>query len=288
MPATLKSSKNESDSPVERLLASIAELRQRPSSKTAHLYRTSFRRFHAWSAVFRPSLDDQQDKALKFLDKLRKATGKLRDAGIHLDLLKELDSDHSAQKKKLRKALKSRRDFSKKRLKKLLRDPGLTNLLPMIRAVDQQPAQTPESVNAQGSVSMAALALQEYRAFVLRRGKLTAENLHEYRLACKGFRYTAELAGEDRKAQELAKVWKGVQDVIGEWHDYLTLTEVAEKVLGNLRLQALLEQRTAKNYRESLRAVERTERKLAEPEAVPKKEPETAPAGGRTPVIASA
>jgi CHAD domain-containing protein len=287
MPATLKSSKSETDSPVERLLASIAELRQRPSSKTAHLYRTSFRRFHAWSAVFRPSLDDQQDKAFKFLDKLRKATGKLRDAGIHLDLLKQLDRDDRAQKK-LRKALKSRRDFSKKRLKKLLRDPGLTNLLPMIRAVDQQPAQTPESVNAQGSVTMAALALQEYRAFVLRRGKLTAENLHEYRLACKGFRYTAELAGEDRKAQELAKVWKGVQDVIGKWHDYLTLTEVAEKVLGNSRLQALLEQRTAKNYRESLRAVERAERKLAEPEAVPKKEPEAARAGGRTPVSASA
>src|SRR5579864_4162160 len=108
MPILSKASKDDFDSPVERLLASIANLVQQPKSKGAHFYRTSLRRFQAWSDVFHPQLDSEQKLALMFLDKLRRATGKLRDSEVHLDLLKQLNPSSAGEKKKLERELKSR------------------------------------------------------------------------------------------------------------------------------------------------------------------------------------
>src|SRR5690348_7095784 len=88
-------------SSVERLLVSIDRLRRRPSSKSAHSFRTSFRRFQAWQDVVRPKLNGDKKEALKFLKKLRKATGKLRDSEVHLELLDQLDSASSKEKKKV-------------------------------------------------------------------------------------------------------------------------------------------------------------------------------------------
>src|SRR5438477_10516376 len=107
MPILSKASTDDFDSPLERLLASIANLRQQPTAKGAHFYRTSLRRFQAWSDVFHPRIDPEQKPALKFLDKLRKATGRLRDSEVHLDLLGELKGVNGAEKKKLEKTLKS-------------------------------------------------------------------------------------------------------------------------------------------------------------------------------------
>ena len=74
--------------------------------------------------------------------------------------------------------------------------------------------------------------------------------------------------------------WKAVQDVIGEWHDYLTLSELAQSVLGDSALHAKLMEYTHNKYRESLRAVSKCERKLLAPAArVPKKEPKRARTG---------
>src|SRR5579862_1373847 len=112
-----KASKDEFNSPVERLLASIANLVQQPSSKGCHFYRTSLRRFEAWSDVFHPQLDPEQKEALKFLDKLRKTTGKLRDSEVHLELLGNLHAGTHGDKKKLEKELKARRDRYEKDLK---------------------------------------------------------------------------------------------------------------------------------------------------------------------------
>jgi len=272
MPILSKASTDEFDSPLERLLASIANLRQQPTSKGAHFYRTSLRRFQAWSDVFHPHIDPEQRQALKFLDKLRRATGKLRDSEVHLDLLEGVAGVKGKGRKQLEKRLKARKKSYSKKLKSILRDPILKGIWRVLRVLDESPAQPTEpSHPIEGS---AQLALQEYRAFVQRRGRLSAENLHEYRLECKRFRYTAELSGETPEGETLIAAWKGVQDVIGEWHDYLTLSEVAQSVLGDSLLHTKLLERTQEKYRESLRAVSKCERKLrASTRGVPKKEP---------------
>lgn len=282
MPILSKASKDEFNSPVERLLASVANLRQQPTSKGAHFYRTSLRRFQAWSGVVHPHLDQPQEEALKFLDRLRKATGKLRDSEVHLNLLQELSGIAEAEKKKLEGALKSRRKSYEKKLKRLLRDPILRGIWSTLRVLGAPP-QTVQPQASDTIPGMDTVALDEYRAFVHRRGVLSPENLHAYRLECKRFRYIAELSQQDANAAALIEGWKKVQDVIGEWHDYLTLSELAEEVLGDLSVQAALMQQVKKKYAESQKEIATLERKLIGPRnALVKKPPRRAQPNRRT------
>ena len=283
MPILSKASKDEFDSPVERLLASIANLLQQPKSRGVHFYRTSLRRFQAWSDVFHPRVDSEQRQALKFLDKLRKITGKLRDSEIHLDLVTQLQAGSPAERKTLEKTLHIRRDSYEKRLRARLRDPILASIWRMLRPLDS--VKTAASAGEDGAfhpiAGMNTLALDEYRAFVERHGKISEKNLHQYRLECKRLRYTAELAGETREINALVEIWRGVQDVIGEWHDYLTLSEVAEDVLRDSAVLAALQQLKDKKYAEALSAVEAAERRLLG-QPVVKKRPRRATSARRS------
>ena len=278
MPILNKAASDEFDSPLERLLAAIANLRQQPTSKGAHFYRTSLRRFQAWSDVFHPHIDPEQRQALKFLEKLRRATGKLRDSEVHLELLEGLGRVKAKERKQLEKVLKARKKSYRKKLKSILRDAILSGIWRALRVLQESPGQASEPSDP--IAGTAELALKEYRAFVQRRAPLSAENLHEYRLECKRFRYTAELAGKTPAVESLIATWKGVQDVIGEWHDYLTLSETARSVGGNSSLHTRLLEHALTKYRESLRAVAKCERKLGKSAArVPKKEPMRARSG---------
>lgn len=277
-----KAAKDEFDSPVERLLASVANLRQQPTGKGAHFFRTSLRRFEAWSSVFHPQISSEQQEALGFLDSLRRITGKLRDSEVHLELLFAFGEGNSSDKKTLAGALKARHKRFQRKLKTVLRDPILTGIWRVLRTLDQ-PRQRTELTVAQPVSGLHILAVDEYRAFVQRHGPVTPENIHEYRLQCKRFRYTAELAGPEEGAEELMQDWKTVQDVIGEWHDYLTLSELAEKVLGGARLCAALSAMTQQKYTAAHDAVETLERKLiAKPALALKKRPGHVSTGRRT------
>ena len=291
MPILSKASHDEFSSPVERLLASVANLLQQPKSKGAHFYRTSLRRFQAWSDVFHPRVDSEQKQALRFLEKLRKITGKLRDSEVHLDLLEQLHTGNPGDKKKLAKVLKADRDSYEKRLRATLRDPILASIWRTLRPLDKAKAKAKAEAQAAAGATentafrpiegMSTLALDEYRAFVERHGKISAQNLHEYRLECKRLRYTAELAGETPEVTALVETWKGVQDVIGEWHDYLTLSQVAADALGSSPILATLQELTEKKYAESCNAVADAERKLIE-QPVAKKKPRRAVPGRRS------
>jgi CHAD domain-containing protein len=254
------------------LFASVANLRQQPTSKGAHFYRTSLRRFQAWSDVFHPQIDAEQKLALKFLDRLRKATGKLRDSEVQRDLLDQLRGVNAKQKRQLETELKLRRKAYRKKLKTLLRDPMLTHLWRMLRALDEA-WELDKKAESPPIAGMDTVALDKYRAYVERRGPLSLDNLHEYRLQCKRFRYTAELAGATPGAQELVDTWKKIQDVIGEWHDYLTLSELAQELLGDSSLYSSLVELRDKKYAASLDAVEESERRLIGKSPVLKKKP---------------
>jgi len=275
MPATTRP-KDEIQSPVERLLASIRGLRKRQSSKGAHFYRTSLRRFQSWRDVAKPELVKNQEQALKLLEKLRKATGKLRDSEVHLELLDKIEGAPAKEKKKIEKALKAQRKSAKEKLLNLLTKADVKQALPELRHIGEPPGASPDT----GDRPLTAadqLALDQYRAFVQSRAPLSPENLHSYRLACKAFRYTAELAGETPHVGSLVEIWRKVQDVSGDWHDYLVLSELAEEVAGDGPLHSLLIGLRDKKYDEAVIAVQEAERKLVGQEAqVPKKEPRRA------------
>jgi CHAD domain-containing protein len=259
-------------SPVERLLLSLDRLRKRRSSKSAHFFRTSLRRFQAWEEVIHPKLDSEKKSALKFLNKLRKAAGKLRDSEVHLDLLNSIDPAAAKEKKKVEKALKLRRKAARKKLISLLTDADLKEHLSHLRLFGEPPLAKHEG-SGNPIPGADQLAMDEYRSFVGSRAPLSPENLHSYRLACKGFRYKAELAGNTPQANVLINAWTPVQDVSGDWHDYLTLSELTEEVCGDCTLHSLLIGLRDKKYDESVAAVENVERQLLAGPATAKKSP---------------
>src|SRR5690348_5886528 len=153
---------SEVGSPVERLLISIDRLRKRHSSKTAHFFRTSLRRFQAWEEVIHPKLDSDKKSAMKFLNKLRKATGKLRDSEVHQDMLDRLDGDTGKEKKKVEKALKLRRKAARDKLESLLGDADLKTHLNHLRLIGEPPLANHQA--SENPLPMAdQLALDEYR-----------------------------------------------------------------------------------------------------------------------------
>ncbi|MBV9072237.1 MAG: CHAD domain-containing protein [Acidobacteria bacterium] len=275
MTSPSKSEQPQPETPVERLLSSLLELAQDPHSKTAHHYRTSLRRFQAWSDVFHPQIAPAQAAVLKSLEKLRKTAGKFRDSEVHLDLVKELRTRHSGERKKLQKALKAKRNSYAKKLRRSLHDVALDEITTTLRSLERVPEPTGEDRAFHPIEGMTTLALDEYRAFVERHGKISRKNLHEYRLACKRFRYTAELAGENAEAVAMLEIWKGVQDSVGEWHDYLTLTDVADDTLGKSSIRTQLRKLTEKKYKASCDIIQAAERKLIGG-AAPKKGPRSA------------
>ncbi|HWC15862.1 MAG TPA: CHAD domain-containing protein, partial [Terriglobales bacterium] len=177
MPAPT-ASKEKTQSPVERLAASINELVDHPTSKGAHFYRTSLRRFQAWSAVAR--LDSKQQRSLKLLEKLRKATGKLRDSEVHIDLLDKVEGAGGREKKKVEKVLRAQRKSAKQKLSTLLDRGDLKKTLRALRLMGEPPVAKP-SAGDHPLISADQLALDEYRAFVQNRAPLSPENLHAYR-----------------------------------------------------------------------------------------------------------
>lgn len=87
---------------------------------------------------------------------------------------------------------------------------------------------------------------------------LDEANLHDFRKGAKNARYIAESGGDDASAQAVAKALKKLQDDIGDWHDWLVLSEEARTALHDAgELFAILDGKVAKLYASSLRTAAR-------------------------------
>ena len=69
--------------------------------------------------------------------------------------------------------------------------------------------------------------------------RLGPANLHPYRLKLKELRYVLELEEPQPARQELIDAIKKVQDAIGEWHDWMSLGDIAADVLDHDRCRVI-------------------------------------------------
>ncbi len=218
-----------------RVNLALAQLRAKPNGKSAHGFRTSYRRLQVWlENIPTICLDKPEKQALKHLDKILSAAGKLRDTDLHLEMLDEAAAGRNDRDQKtLSKALNKKYDKRKERLEQLFDGPLLTEatvLLEKLNAFPMQPGQGPSS-SAEDRARQLETVLREYAKFVEGRPPLGEEGLHEYRLTCKEYRYRAELFAGKEIAETALKLFKEVQDAIGEWHDWQLLLELGEKRL---------------------------------------------------------
>jgi CHAD domain-containing protein len=94
---------------------------------------------------------------------------------------------------------------------------------------------------------------------------LGRDNLHPYRIEVKRLRYILEMAGdEDGQQKTFIEELKRVQDLIGEWHDWVALSAIARDVLkkhDGCRLVKKIQDTSERKFGEALRATEEMRRR---------------------------
>jgi CHAD domain-containing protein len=193
-----------------------------------HKLRTSTRRIEAQLELLAllpdlPSHAKPAKKARKLLRKLRRAAGDVRDLDVQCALV-ESKSDEADQ---LRSVFKHQRKRAAKELVAVI-DELQAKLTRALEAMLE--ALAPAESLALPAAQLEQLILDWYG----RRAPATAEQnrrqLHDIRKTAKLARYIAESAPATRT---LSRTFESLQQSGGDWHDWLTLANIAQHELGD-------------------------------------------------------
>ena len=215
--------------PLRKLRKMLKRFPRRPSPDLIHDLRTRTRRIE--SAVRALGLDEKSNerKLLTALKPLRSNAGKVRDMDVLtslamnvevgaeedsvVQLIEHLGAERARHVDKLRRLVSRKGKQARRRLKRSLRFIG--------GAQDNRAA---SEWSAHGLA-----AARELSNELVQWPRLSAQNLHPYRLKVKELRYVLQLPDEERA--DFVKALGEVKDAIGEWHDWQELGRIAEEVL---------------------------------------------------------
>lgn len=219
---------------------------------SVHKFRTYSRRVEALLGCLVPESSRNDRKLLKLLARLRKKAGRVRDLDVQMSNLRSLKiAREVGQKSQLQRTLAQERGKQEKKLAQSLNKEKIRELRKRLRRAARD-LEIPESTNP------LSVTTREFAQLGRSQGPLTEKTLHQYRIAGKRARYLAEFAGKDPDAQRVIEQLKGMQDVIGDWHDWLKLTVRAEELFGGVRdsaLVAALRNLTRAKFRQGVDAV---------------------------------
>jgi CHAD domain-containing protein len=242
------------------LLKIASDLGDTMSSKDAHKLRTSVRRIEV---VMEGAEGNRGTKKLhRQLDSMRRAAGHVRDIDVQTDLLQGLDagdysSDCSTLKNELlRRREKLERKAAKQVSKELAKD--LEGRLGKL-ATAMEDAGVPPRVTSRERIETIREQYVEFTTDV----PLDGDPLHDLRKVTKRLRYRLE-AIPGRESRALEKEMKVVQDAIGDWHDWATLTEEGERRLAqrSIAFVAFMRSRSTAKRHEARRAIQALRQKL--------------------------
>ncbi len=238
-----------------RLNRLLSRVPAHPTPEAVHQLRTTTRRVEALLEALAPEAGRNQRKLARGLKRVRRRAGRVRDLDVHQaalrslkigrdttrkqQLMSDLAERRSAQERKLLKRLDklSIADL-KRRLRRAAQlalgpaagpNPGRTSVRRIVPAPRPKPTEEP-----------LAKALRMFGKLARETGPLTDANLHQFRTRCKRVRYVAEIAGDTRDVQSVVKEFKRLQDAVGTWHDWLTLTQTADQLFSSASDSALL------------------------------------------------
>ena len=238
--------------------------------EAVHQLRTTVRRIETVMSATSAKAGAKEKKLLKQLTKLRRRAGKVRDLDVQIQALNSLRLESVARDRTcVLRFLEKARTKRERKLLKTFSDEvqnGLRKRLKRTSARLQQELQKPS--RPQNSADrMLATALDKFVVVVKQRPTLTEDNHHDFRMDCKRVRYFAEMSGEGPRVAAAIEQFKRIQDSIGTWHDWLTLTATAEKVLsssGQVPLLSALRAATRSKYLEALRITTEAKQALLE------------------------
>jgi CHAD domain-containing protein len=260
-----------------RLSRLVGRARKKPQVETVHQIRTTARRLEALLEAHADHTGSAQPKLAKRLRRLRRRAGRVRDLDVQMAALRTVKIGRDAARKtQLMDHLAAERARRERKLMTALDDDSLRKLRRQLRraqnvvAPPEDPSvasDPPARAGRRAALEPLPMALRAFARLAREIGPLTEANLHEFRTRGKRVRYLAEMAGDDPQAKRMVKELKRMQDAIGEWHDWLVLTQKAEELFadgGESPLLSALRNLTRARFMRALRSASDIKRNLLE------------------------
>lgn len=218
----------------QKLEQDLVKLSSKPRAESVHRFRTGTRRLQILLGELSPRMDRNQKKLLKLLGGIRKRAGKVRDLDVQLAALRSLKIPQEPRRKTLlvNRLIELRAQQEKKLRKAVDKD--------TVREIRKRLKRAGKNFNPEASSDPLAVATGMLEGINRGDAPVTEALLHQYRIVSKRARYAAEFAEPSAKAQQFITGVKRIQDALGDWHDWLTLTQSASEDLGDVRESPLV------------------------------------------------
>jgi len=248
-----------------KLQRDLDKLAAGQQAETVHRFRTSTRRLQTLMEELIPERTHKQRKLLKVLRGIRRKAGKLRDLDVQIAALRSLKVPLEGRRAtQLLAGLIELRAEHEQKLRKTLTKRAA-------REVGKQLKRIVKEVELKRSRDPLAAAREILSRAMPPAGPVTEDALHRCRLLVKRARYAAEFAPESAAANQFIAQLKRLQDILGNWHDWLTLTQTATERLGSVNqspLVAVLHNVTGAKLRNAVAAIAATSSLQPGPKAV--------------------
>ncbi|MGD0989517.1 MAG: CHAD domain-containing protein [Candidatus Sulfotelmatobacter sp.] len=243
----------------QKLDRDLIKLSSKPSAQSVHRFRTGTRRVQILLAELSPKLDGNEKKLLKQLNAIRKRAGKLRDLDVQLAALHSVKVPREPRRKtQLVHHLIELRSQQEKKLRKSADRATIREIRKRLKRAAKR--FRPEKSRDPLATAKGMLNRSEASA------ELNEAVLHQYRILTKRARYAAEFAAPAAAATVFIAELKGIQDALGDWHDWLTLTHSAGDRIGDVHespLVAEIHNVTGAKYRRAVAALTQMRARMA-------------------------
>jgi len=221
-------------------------------AEAVHGYRTTVRRLQTLLEQLVTGDGGQNKKLLKRLNRIRRAAGKVRDLDVQLEALRSLKVPQEPRRKtQLMQHLIDTRARHERKLRKLLGKDDIREMQRRLRRAER-------ALRYESGRDPLGVAKEILGSVALPGGHADKEVLHRYRVAVKKARYAVEFAPSSAQAATFLTGLKRLQDALGNWHDWLTLSDTAAEQLGNVNespLVAALHNVTQGKFRNAVAAI---------------------------------
>jgi CHAD domain-containing protein len=218
----------------QKLEQDLVKLSSKPRAEHVHRFRTGTRRLQILLGELSPKLDRSQKKLLKLLGRIRKRAGKVRDLDVQLAALRALKMPREPRRKtQLVNHLIELRAQQEKKLRNAVEEDT-------VREIRKRLKRASKDFKPEASGDPLAVARGMLERINREDAPVTEAMLHQYRILSKRARYAAEFGEQSTEAAQFIALVKRMQDVLGDWHDWLTLTQTASEHLGDVRESSLV------------------------------------------------
>ncbi len=218
----------------EKMERALDKLSSGQDAESVHGFRTTSRRLQTLLEQLLPNQNRNQQKLLKLLSRIRKRAGRVRDLDVQLAALRSLRVPQEPRRKtQLMHGLIDLRAKQEKKLRKLLTKD-------MTREIRKRLRRGSKDIRHETSRDALSVARSMLKEVVRPSGPVSEDLLHQYRMVLKRARYAAEFAPKSSEATQFIAQVKRLQDAVGNWHDWLTLTQSATERLGDVNRSSLV------------------------------------------------